>query len=225
MADDSRTDDSITEFETLIAGFRRFRLGSYRQQRERYDRLAHEGQSPRLMIIACSDSRTDPSLVFDTAPGQVFVLRNIANLVPPYAAIEGQSSVAAALEYAVSQLHVEYIVVFGHGRCGGIAAALAGDFDNPVAGQHIHAWMEFIAPARDAIKAAAVLSPDIDAPRALEQAAVRISIDNLRSYPFVAEAERAGHLHLEGCLFDIAEGSLKVLDWASGQFQPVSVEL
>lgn len=149
----------MAEFDDLIAGYRRFRMGDYRQQRERYDRLAHEGQSPRMMIIACSDSRTDPSRVFDTAPGQVFMLRNIANLVPPYSAIEGQSSVAAALEYAVTQLHVELIVVFGHARCGGIAAALAGDFDNPVAGRHIHAWMEFIAPARDAVKAAAVVSP------------------------------------------------------------------
>lgn len=215
----------MAEFDDLIAGYRRFRMGDYRQQRERYDRLAHEGQSPRMMIIACSDSRTDPSRVFDTAPGQVFMLRNIANLVPPYSAIEGQSSVAAALEYAVTQLHVELIVVFGHARCGGIAAALAGDFDNPVAGRHIHAWMEFIAPARDAVKAAAVVSPDIDAARALEQAAVRISIDNLRSYPFVAEAEAAGTLRFEGCIFDIGDGSLKVLDWESGQFQVVGVDL
>ena len=214
----------MSEFRALIDGYRRFRLGDYRNQRERYDRLAHEGQSPKLMIIACSDSRVDPSRVFDTAPGQTFVLRTIANLVPPYSAIEGQSSVAAALEYAVTQLHVEHIVVFGHGRCGGIAAALAGDFDNPVAGRHIHQWMEFIAPARDAVKAAAALSPEIDAQRALEQAAVRTSIQNLRTYPVVAEAHAEGVLQFQGCIFDIGEGALRVLDQETGQFRAVDVD-
>lgn len=214
----------MPEFNALIEGFRRFRLGDYREQRERYDRLA-QGQSPKVMVIACSDSRVDPTRVFDAEPGQMFVLRNIANIVPPLAAIQGQSSVAAALEYAVTGIHVHHIVVFGHARCGGIAAALAGDFDNPVAGRHVHAWMEFIAPARDAVKAAQALSPDIDAGRALEMAGVRLSLDNLRTYPFVAEAEAQGTLKTHGVIFDIAEGGLKVLDRASGQFLPVQVDL
>lgn len=212
------------EFEALIEGYRRFRLGPYREQRERYDKLA-QAQYPKVMVIACSDSRVDPTRVFDAEPGQMFVLRNIANLVPPFSAIEGQSSVAAALEYAVSGIEVHHIVIFGHGRCGGIAAALAGDFDNPVAGKHVHAWMELIAPARDSVKAACALSPDVDAQRALELANIRLGIQNLRTYPFVAEAEARGHLKLHGVIFDIAEGALRILDDATGQFQPVAIDL
>ncbi|TPE59117.1 carbonic anhydrase [Sandaracinobacter neustonicus] len=211
-------------FEDLIDGYRRFRLGSYREQRERYDQLA-QGQSPKIMVIACSDSRVDPTRVFDASPGQLFVLRNIANLVPPYSAISGQSSVAAALEYAVTGIHVHHIVIFGHARCGGVSAALAGDFDNPVAGKHVHAWMEFIAPARDAVKAACQLSPDIDAQRALELANIRLGLENLRSYPFVADAVAKGTVKLHGVLFDIAEGVLKILDAKTGQFEPVKVDL
>ncbi len=214
----------MPEFRALIEGYRRFRLGAYREQGERYDRLT-QGQEPKVMVIACSDSRVDPSSVFDAAPGQMFVLRNIANLVPPMAAISGQSSVAAALEYAVTSLQVHHIVVFGHARCGGVAAALAGDFDNPVAGRHVHAWMEFIAPARDAVRAAAALSPDIDAQRALEQASVRLSLANLRTYPFVAEAEAAGKVKLHGAIFDIGEGVLKLLEPGTDQFSPVAVDL
>jgi carbonic anhydrase len=214
----------MPEFAALIEGYRRFRLGSYREQRERYDRLS-QGQAPKVMVVACSDSRVDPTRVFDAEPGQMFVLRNIANIVPPLAAIQGQSSVAAALEYAVTGIHVHHIVVFGHAHCGGIAAALAGDFDNPVAGRHVHAWMEFIAPARDSVRAACALSPDVDAQRALEQAGVRLSLQNLRTYPFVAEAEAAGAVKLHGAIFDIGEGVLKVLDSKTGQFQPVAVDL
>lgn len=214
----------MSEFEALIDGYRRFRVGAYREQRERYDKLA-QGQSPKVMVIACSDSRVDPTRVFDAGPGQMFVLRNIANLVPPFSAISGQSSVAAALEYAVTMIEVEHVVVFGHGRCGGIAASLAGKFDRDGVGQHIHQWMEFIAPARDAVKAAAALSPDIDAQRALEQAAVRLSLDNLSTYPFVADAEKRRGLQTHGVIFDIAEGALRILDKPSGQFQQVPVEL
>jgi carbonic anhydrase len=216
----------MPEFQALIDGYLRFRLGAYREQRERYDRLA-QGQAPKVMVIACSDSRVDPTRVFDAEPGQMFVLRNIANLVPPMDAITGQSSVAAALEYAVTMIAVHHVVVFGHARCGGIAAALAGEFDesNPEAGRHVRPWMEFIAPARDAVQAAQALFPDIDAQRALEQASVRHSLANLRSYPFVADAEAAGKVKLHGVIFDIAEGVLKVLDPGTGQFRPVPVDL
>jgi len=215
---------AVPEFQALIDGYRRFRLGAYREQRERYDHLA-QGQSPKVMVIACSDSRVDPTRVFDSEPGQMFVLRNIANLVPPYAAIEGQSSAAAAIEYAVTILGVQHLVVFGHARCAGIAAALAGDFDKASVGRHVREWMNLIAPARDQVRAAQALSPDIDAQRALEQASVRLSLANARSYPFVAAAEAAGTMKLQGVIFDIAEGSLRVLDAGTGQFQPVAVKL
>ncbi|MDT7933166.1 MAG: carbonic anhydrase [Sphingomonadaceae bacterium] len=214
----------MPEFRALLDGYRRFRLGPYRAERERWDRLA-QGQNPPVMVIACSDSRVDPTRVFDSGPGEMFVLRNIANLVPPVSEIVGQSSVAAALEYAVTALKVHQIVVFGHARCGGIAAALAGEFDTDAAGAHVRRWMEVIAPARAVVRAAQAVSPDIDPQRALEQASIRLSLDRLRSYDFIAAAEAAGELKLQGVVFDIADGSLRVLNHDSGVFEAVPVEL
>jgi carbonic anhydrase len=210
----------MPQFQALIEGYRRFRTGPYQEQRLRYDRLA-QGQAPKIMVIACSDSRVDPTRVFDTEPGQMFVLRNIANLVPPMAAIQGQSSVAAGLEFAVTVLEVDYVVVFGHARCGGITAALSPLKDN----RFISSWVEQIAPARDAVLAAKALSPDVDAQKTLERAGVRMSLDNLRTYPFVTEAEAAGKVRLVGAIFDIADGSLLILDQQSGTFERVAVDL
>jgi carbonic anhydrase len=210
----------MPQFQALIEGYRRFRTGPYQEQRLRYDRLA-QGQSPKILVIACSDSRVDPTRVFDTEPGQMFVVRNIANIVPPIAAVQGQSSVAAALEFAVTVLEVAYIVVFGHARCGGIAAALSPLKDN----RFISAWVEQIAPAREAVLAAKALSPDVDAQKTLERAGVRMSLDNLRTYPFVTEAEAAGKVRLVGAMFDIADGALLILNDRSGAFERVEVDL
>jgi len=216
----------MPEFRLLLDGYRRFRSHGYIEQRTRYDALT-EGQAPKVMIIACSDSRVDPTRVFDTEPGQAFVLRNVANLVPPYVAGDGLHGVSSAIEYAVTQLHVHHIVVLGHARCGGIAASFTGQFDDaePGAGGFISGWMAMIAPARDRIRAAAELSPDIDAHSALELEAIRISIANLRSFPFVAEAEASGALHLQGALFDIGDGVLRVLDKESDRFVTVPIEV
>jgi carbonic anhydrase len=170
----------------------------------------------------------DPTRIFDTEPGQMFVVRNVANLVPHFDPDpqHGQHSTSAAIEYAVTQLKVHHILVLGHARCGGIKASLEGTFDNaaPGEGGFINRWMSQIAPARDTIRAAAQLSPDIDACSALELAAIRLSIDNLRSFPFIAAAEQAGELHLQGALFDIAEGVLRVLNHETGKFEPLSVD-
>ena len=138
----------------------------------------------------------------------------------------GQHSTSAAIEYAVTQLKVHHILVLGHARCGGIKASIEGTFDDaaPGEGGFIKRWMSQIAPARDTIRAAAQLSPDIDACSALELAAIRLSIDNLRSFPFIAVAEAAGELHLQGALFDIAEGVLRVLNHESGKFEALSVD-
>lgn len=213
-------------FKALLEGYRRFRTGAYQEQRARYDALADKGQQPGVMVIACSDSRVDPTRIFDTEPGQMFVIRNVANLVPPCTPDHGQHSTSAAIEYAVTQLKVHHIVVLGHGRCGGIQASLDGTFDDAPMGEggFIGRWMSMIAPARDTIRAAAALSPDIDAHAALELAAIRLSIDNLRSFPFVREAEAAGTLQLQGALFDIAEGVLRVLNHSTGRFEPVAVD-
>jgi carbonic anhydrase len=215
----------MPEFKALLEGYRRFRTGAYQEQRRRYDALV-DGQSPGVLVISCCDSRVDPSRIFDTDPGQIFVVRNVANLVPPNEPDQGWHSTSAAIEYAVTQLKVHHIVVLGHARCGGIKASLEGTFNDaaPGEGGYIDRWMGLIAPARDTIRAAAKLSPDIDACSALELAAIRLSIDNLRTFPFVAEAEAAGNLVLQGALFDIAEGVLRVLNQGSGKFEPVSVE-
>ena len=218
----------MPEFKALLEGYRRFRTGAYQEQRRRYDALADTGQAPGVLVIACSDSRVDPTRVFDTEPGQMFVVRNVANLVPPFDPdpTHGQHSTSAAIEYAVTQLKVHHILVLGHARCGGIKASIEGTFDDaaPGEGGFIKRWMSQIAPARDTIRAAAQLSPDIDACSALELAAIRLSIDNLRSFPFIAKAEESGALHLQGALFDIAEGVLRVLNHESGKFESLSVE-
>lgn len=216
----------MPEFHALLDGYRRFRTGLYATQRQRYDALANKGQSPKVMVIACSDSRVDPTIIFDAEPGQMFVLRNVANLVPPYDPQGGMHGVSSAIEYAVTQLEVHHIVVMGHGRCGGIQAALSGQFDQAEIGEgkFIGKWMSMIRPARDQVRAAAAISPDVDANRALEQAAIRISLDNLRSFPFVAEREIAGTLKLQGAYFDIAEGILRVLNLATDKFEPVELD-
>ncbi|MFQ3664793.1 MAG: carbonic anhydrase [Sphingomonadaceae bacterium] len=211
-------------FQALVEGYQRFRAGPWREQRLRYDALA-SGQAPRVMVIACSDSRVDPTRVFDAAPGEMFILRNIANLVPPMDQSLAQSSVGAALEYAVLGLRVEYIIVFGHARCGGIAASLSGAFrDGKAAGSSfLDRWMALISPVRNRVLEAVAASPDIDPQPVLERASIRQSLANLRSYPFVAEAESAGQTRLMGTMFDIADGRLLILNPESDIFEPVAV--
>ena len=216
----------MPSFNTLLDGFRRFRRGEYQDQRRRFDALALHGQSPKLMIIACSDSRVDPTRVFDVEPGQVFVVRNVANLVPPYETSPGYHGASAAIEFAVMVLEVEYVIVLGHAQCGGITASLTGKFDGarPGEGHFIGHWMEMIAAARDDTVAAAAAHPDIDAQQVLELAAIRLSLANLRSFPFVAERIAAGSLKLRGAHFGIADGVLRILDEDSGRFEAVPVE-
>ena len=216
----------MAAFDSLLAGYRRFRAGPYNDQRARFDALAHQGQSPKVMIVACADSRVDPTRIFDSAPGEMFVMRNVANLVPPYEADGATHGSSAAIEFAVTQLEVEHLVVMGHARCGGITASLTGKFDEAAEGHgaFIGRWMAKIEPARDQIRAAAALSPDIDAQQALELAAIRLSLDNLKTFPFVAERVADGRLTLQGAHFDIADGILRVLDPDTGRFEPVPVD-
>jgi carbonic anhydrase len=212
-------------FEALIEGFRRFRGGPYQTQRSRYDALAAVGQHPRVMVIACCDSRVDPTIVFDAAPGQMFVLRHIAALVPPCERDGKHHGASAAIEYAVTQLGVEHVVIFGHGRCGGISASLSGCFEHAPEcdGGFVHHWMQIIEPARAKVLAAAAISPDVDTQRALEFASIRVSLDNLRTFPFVREQEEKKRLQLHGAYFDIGDGVLRLLDEQTAQFLPLNV--
>ena len=209
----------------MIEGYHRFKDGPWEEQRERWKEL-QDGQSPKVMIIACSDSRVEPAQIFDTLPGEMFVVRNVANLVPPYEADGATHGSSAAIEFAVMVLEVEHVVVLGHARCGGIAASLDGRFDAAAEGQgaFIGRWMATIDPARDRIRAAAAISPDVDAQQALELSAIRLSLDNLRSFPFVAEREAAGRIGLEGAHFDIADGTLRLLDASTGRFEPLALD-
>ncbi|HEX9947745.1 MAG TPA: carbonic anhydrase [Allosphingosinicella sp.] len=202
--------------DELIEGYRRFRETGWARERERWSRLA-EGQSPRAMVIACSDSRVDPTQIFDSGPGQMFVVRNVAALVPPYETTAGHHGVSAALEFAVTQLQVEEVVVMGHGYCGGCAAALTGQFDDAAHGEghFIADWIELLREARDKVRAEH--GEDF---RAMELEGVRVSLANLRTFPWVREREADGRLKLHGAYFAIADGVLHLLDEASGEFGP-----
>ena len=169
------------------------------------------------MVIACCDSRSAPETIFSAAPGEIFVVRNVANLVPPYEPTGGYHGTSAALEFAVQGLKVRHIVVLGHGRCGGIRAALhpAGEPLSP--GDFIGKWMTLLGPATSE---AATGSPMTDAERqtALERASIRNSIANLRTFPFVSILESRNRLALHGAWFDIAGGELWTMDPDTGEF-------
>jgi carbonic anhydrase len=209
----------MTDFSDLVAGYRRFRESGWKQERDRWAALA-EGQSPKVMVIACSDSRVDPATIFDTSPGEMFVVRNVANLVPPFEVGGGRHGVSAALEFAVTQLEVPEIVVMGHGQCGGVHAALSRRFEHaaPGAGGFIAHWIDLLDDARDHV--AAELGSGPEALRALELETVRVSLKNLRTFPPIQEREAAGKLALHGAYFAIADGRLHLLDEASGEFSP-----
>lgn len=208
-------------FGNLLEGYRRFRANRYEAEKGRWRELA-EGQAPRAIIIACCDSRADPATIFDTDPGEIFVVRNVANLVPPFESNGGRHGVSAALEFAVTQLGVPEIMVMGHERCGGIEAALTGQFHGAPAGEggFVHRWMAQIDDA--AAEIADQHGTGQAAARLLEEVAIRQSLENLRSFPFVRAREKAGDLAILGCHFSISEGQLYLLDEAEDVFRPVS---
>ena len=210
----------MKRFTDLIEGYRRFRSHGWGAQRERWAELA-EGQSPKVMVIACSDSRVDPAQIFDARPGEIFVVRNVANLVPPFQPDSGYHGVSAALEFAVTQLEVEELVVMGHGFCGGCAAALTGQFDNADhgAGHFISNWIGMLSEVRERVRAR---HPELDraAFRDMEFEGVRLSLRNLRTFPWVREREESGRLKLHGAWFAVADGMLHICDEASGKFAP-----
>src|ERR687886_2343349 len=168
----------------LIEGYRRFRERDWPRERERWSELA-EGQSPKVMILSCADSRVDPAHIFDARPGEMFVVRNIAALAPPYETTKGFHGVSAALEFAVTQLNVGEILVMGHGLCGGCAAALTGQFDDtaPGEGHFIADWVRMLDRARDTVRVRHS-ELDRDAYREMEEEAVKVSLANLRTFPW-----------------------------------------
>lgn len=205
--------------QRLAEGFQRFRKNVYPVQQPLFDVLK-DGQSPRTLVIACADSRVDPAAIFSASPGELFVLRNVANLVPPFEDDGSFHGTSAGLEFAVTGLRVRDIVILGHGQCGGVSASLASAEDQPV-GRFIHPWVELMAPARAEVLANSSLTPE-ERQRQLEFAAIRHSLGNLQSFPFICEALEAGQLNLHGAWFSIAEGVLLWLDEKTGRFEPVT---
>jgi carbonic anhydrase len=210
------------ELAGLIEGYRRFRETGWAERRERWAALRH-GQEPRVLVIACADSRTDPALVFDADPGEIFVVRNIAAMVPPFETNPGHHGVSAALEFAVQVLRVREIVVMGHGMCGGCKAALTQELHGTEPGQggFIADWISMLDEAREPI-AAKYGTEGREAERAMEQAAVKVSLRNLRTFPCVKELEERGKLRLRGAFFAISDGILHLLDEETGEFSPAA---
>jgi carbonic anhydrase len=206
----------MPEFRTLLEGYNRFRANDYDRHRRRWRELA-EGQEPPIMIVGCCDSRVEPATIFDTEPGQTFVLRNVANIVPPYETGGGLHGASAAVEFAVLGLKVKHIVVMGHGACGGIKAALEGGDLGAAGESFIDKWIRVLDEPRRRVVEGSFDDPQL----ALELEGVRNSLTNLRSFPYVAQRERAGLLKLHGCHFSIAEGRLHILDEAEGEFRPI----
>ncbi len=212
----------MTLFTDMLDGYGRFRRKDWVGQRERWTELG-EGQSPRVMVIACSDSRVDPTQIFDTSPGEIFVVRNVAALVPPFERTPGLHGVSAALEFAVQVLGVEEILVMGHAFCGGCQAALSQEMrdSKPGEGGFIAGWISLLDSARERV-AAHYGNHGAEAERAMELAAVKVSLSNLRTFPCVQQKEAEGSLTLHGAYFAISDGVLHVLDEANGEFAPQS---
>ena len=201
----------------LLAGHQAFMSGRYRTEEQRYRALAREGQEPQTLVIACSDSRAAPETIFDAAPGELFVIRNVANLMPPYSPDGEYHATSAALEFAVQALKVKNIVVLGHGRCGGIKAALDPDSKPLSPGDFIGKWMSMLGGLPEQVGQNALMTAT-ERQTALERIAIRNSIQNLRSFPYVAELEAEGKLAVHGAWFDISTGELWVMDSDTGDF-------
>ena len=201
--------------DDLIKGYRRFRAGTWRAERGRFEELSRLGQHPRALVIACSDSRTDPQMVFNAAPGELFVIRNVANLAPPYGPDDQPHGVSSAIEFAVRALCVRQIVVMGHAMCGGIKALLEGTPAEVT--DFVGQWVRIAEPARRR----AMQAPPEQRQDVCEHESVRLSLDNLMTFPWIKSAVAAGELRLHGCYFGIRSGILERLG-EDGVFRPIT---
>jgi len=209
--------------ERLIAGFRAFHDTYFQQNRALYDRLATEGQSPKVLVVGCSDARVDPAIVTYAQPGDLFVVRNVAAIVPPHEeAGLGYHGTSSALEFGVRGLNVEHIVVLGHALCGGMRALAEGPAEDRSDYEYLHDWVRIAAAARDAVRAELRDAPAETQRRALEQAGVVVSLGNLMTFPWVRERVVAGTLALHGWYFDFTVGELFAYDIVAGRFAPVT---
>jgi carbonic anhydrase len=210
--------------ERLVSGYEAFLGGRFTREKDRFRHLAEAGQKPRIMLIGCCDSRVSPEVIFDAEPGELFIVRNIANLVPPYAPNNDLHGTSAALEFGVMGLGVEYIVVMGHAGCGGVRAFVRGEANAGHAplspGDFIGKWISLISTAAARIEPAG--APPDDYIERLALASIVQGLANLRTFPWIAERERQGKLVLHGSYFGISTGTLLALDGVSGRFEPIA---
>lgn len=210
----------MQDIDALLEGFKRFQKHYYTTEPSLYAAL-RTGQSPRVLVIGCSDSRVDPAILTDSKPGDLFVVRDVANLVPPYEKNAPDNGVSSAVEYAVRHLDVEHIVVLGHSHCGGIDALMHCDSEHP-SGEFIDQWVMMARAARQKVERE---MPDTDEEQrvcACEQASIVVSLENLMSFPWVAENVGAGQLTLHGWYFDLDTGDLLACDAQTGQFEKIA---
>lgn len=211
----------MQDLTALVKGYGRFRDALDSREKQRFRDLVEKGQAPETMIISCCDSRVDPAAIFDADPGDLFVLRNVANLVPPYEPDSGYHGTSAALEFAVTGLRVANIVVMGHAKCGGIAAFLKGASGQGKSRGFTESWISLLNPAHASVANAGRDLSDEERQQAMEYAAIRFSLANLRTFPFVKEAVGEGRLKLRGAYFSIFDGALMAMDAKSEEFLPV----
>ena len=204
----------------LLDGHANFMSGRYAREKERIRDLAEAGQTPTTLIIACCDSRAAPEMIFDAGPGELFVLRNVANLVPTYQPDGGQHGTSAAIEFAIKGLHISNIVVMGHGRCGGIKAALDPNMKPLDAGDFIGKWMSMLGELPGQLGQNTLMT-EAERQTALERISIRNSIRNLRTFPYVAKLEDEGKLAVHGAWFDISTGELWIMDNNGDFIRPV----
>lgn len=211
--------------ERLVTGYESFLNGRFAQEQERYHHLAESGQHPGILLIGCCDSRVSPEVIFDMRPGELFVVRNIANLVPPYDPSNGLHGVSTALEFGVMALKVEHIVVMGHASCGGVRAYVLKETQRQeplTEGDFIGGWIGLLSPAAAQVERLGL--PLDEYIERLALASIIQSLANLRSFPWIREREVHGQLRLHGAFFGIAKGSLLALDEPSGQFHPIAAK-
>ncbi len=214
--------------DRLVDGYDAFLNGRFAHEHGRFRKLAETGQRPKVLLIGCSDSRVSPEVIFDAEPGEIFVIRNVANLIPPYRPDTDLHGTSAALEFGVMALGVEHIVVMGHALCGGVRAYAQHESDpnyTPLSpGDFIGHWITLIEPAAHKLGPRANAEPLADYAERLAKASVIQGLANLRSFPYIKDREAEGKLKLHGAYFGIADGLLLALDETAGQFLPVAEE-
>lgn len=209
----------MTQFpEHLADRYRRFKHRHFEPNIEQYQELATFGQSPDVMIVSCCDSRVDPETIFSAMPGELFVMRNVANLIPPFETGGTYHGVSAAIEFAVLNLRVKHLVVMGHSGCGGVKAALDREAVRETQGQFITKWMTMLESARLNVLSSHQGAAHKDMETALEKEGIKTSLQNLRTFPFLSELENKGRIALHGAYFDIATGMLSALNETTGDF-------